>query len=401
MTVHDPSPVEVELAPPVEVGRAGGHFWFSRLLRLEDRRLLCEVTLAEDKGQGEWPAALFLSEDAGATWRRTIDIPACGMGATALEPGHILLQPYELWPLRPGDRRNAGAQGTRMAAGARGEVRIERTPVAFYGFPRDYQDYNRDQLLVLANGTVTPLKDGRLLSTVYGRFVGDSRLSLCSVTSEDRGATWRYQALIAGADVAPGAREGPNEAAIARLADGRLLCVFRVAMRVPYWMSVSADEGAAWATPEPMAGVGSVKPQVLRLDNGLLLLSGGREGLFLWLCCDGEGRDWERLDLGQHHNDHLPPALHFPPEFLGGRARTEPAVSTSYTSLLPLGPDEALLSYDRLANGWGPAPGPHGEYNVVFCVRISVSAHVGAGLRPRRSWVIPPTSRDPHHPRRK
>lgn len=57
---------EIEIGPPSEVGRAQGHFWFSTLHRVEGQDILCEVVLADDKAQGQWPAALHLSRDGGA-----------------------------------------------------------------------------------------------------------------------------------------------------------------------------------------------------------------------------------------------------------------------------------------------------------------------------------------------
>lgn len=35
-----------------------------------------------------------------------------------------------------------------------------------------------------------------------------------------------------------------------------------------------------------------------------------------------------------------------------------------------IGPDEVLLSYDRLGNGWEGAPGPWGPCDTVFVLRV-------------------------------
>jgi len=51
-----------------------------------------------------------------------------------------------------------------------------------------------------------------------------------------------------------------------------------------------------------------------------------------------------------------------------------PAQSTSYTVMVRLGPNEALLCYDRLANGWQGAPGPWGTQDMLFCLRIRARA---------------------------
>ena len=42
--------------------------------------------------------------------------------------------------------------------------------------------------------------------------------------------------------------------------------------------------------------------------------------------------------------------------------------------MIALGPDEVLISYDRLGNGWTGAPGPWGETDAIFCVRLRVTS---------------------------
>lgn len=377
MTCHTFEKVRVEIAPPVEIGRAGGRLWFPNFHRFDAGRILCAPTLSEDKGQGEWPVALFVTEDAGARWRRLRDLPCYGMGSVPQESGRLLMQPYELWPLRPGARREAAGRGTLLSLGAGGDAALERVPVRYLGFPRDIQEYNGNQLLVLANGPLLRLPDGRLHGTLYGKFIGDELYSLWSVVSADNGLTWEYQSTIAPPSAVPVPREGANEADTVLLPDGRLLCLFRVLARTPFWRSLSADLGRTWSAPVMVENAGSVLPRMLRLENDRLLLSGGREGLFLWLCADDEGKQWRRMDLGEHHNAHTPEALRFPPDVIGGGVARSPRAScTFYTALIGLGANEALLCYDRLANGWGAAPGPHGEQNVIFCVRIRVDAQV-------------------------
>jgi hypothetical protein len=137
-----------------------------------------------------------------------------------------------------------------------------------------------------------------------------------------------------------------------------------------YHKNYSADDGATWTQPEPMTGVRAVEPQLVRLGSGVILLSGGRPGLFVWACTDGEGRKWERVSLGEHHNKHVQDgALRYSEAFCEGKGGG-PALSTSYTGMAAVGPDEVLVCYDRLGNDWKGAPGPNGEWDVVFCVRI-------------------------------
>lgn len=357
-------------APPVEVGRAKGHHWFPSLHPIGEQGVLCEVVTTDDKAQGKWPAVLYLSRDRGASWRRAADIDSYGPISIPLGANQTLLMPYELWPLTPGDKRNAQADGTILTGGPNGNLSLATTPVKYLDFPRDLADYNVEELCLLTNGNILPSRDGSLLTTVYGQFAGESKYSNLAVRSDDGGRTWRFLSVVADWRQVPDAREGPDESNTVRLADGRLLCVYRVGSGTDYHKSYSSDEGATWTPPERMEGVFSVEPQLVRLDNGLILLSGGRPGLYLWVCSDGEGKRWERFNLASHHNACRPEeALRYPDAFCAGQ---DSSLSTSYTGMMKVGPNEVLLSYDRLANGWHGAPGPWGQADMVFTVRVQV-----------------------------
>ena len=375
----------LEIGAPVEVGRAEGHFWFSSLHPVHkadaasDRDLasdnvLCEVVLADDKAQGKWPATLCLSRDGGASWKRIRDIESYGPISTPLGPGKILIMPYETGPVSPTDKRNAVADGTIVTLSQDGSLTTERAPVKYLNFPRDLADYYVGELYLLTNGNILPLKDGaagrRLFATVYGHFAGETKDSTWSVTSDDGAFTWKFQAAVANGP-ALGTPEGANESNTARLVDGRLMCVYRTG--ADYYKSYSGDEGATWTPPERMEGVFRVEPQIVRLANGVMLLSGGRQGLFVWACTDGEGKKWDRFNLGEHHNKHVQDkALHYTEAFCKGEG-VDPAQSTSYTGMAAVGPDDVLVCYDRLANGWKGAPGPYGPCDAVFCVRIKAT----------------------------
>lgn len=362
----------VEAGAPAEVGRAPGHFWFSTLHPVEGDDILCLVIITEDKAQGEWPSLLYRSRDGGQSWVKACDIASYSAISTLLAPRKLLLMPYETWPLAPGEKRNARADGTIITCAADGSVTTERTPVRFLDWPRDLVDYNEDELTLHTNGNILPLRDGRLFSTLYGRFVGEELYRCQAATSEDGGMTWRYLAEVGSHEDVPGATEGPDESNTARLKDGRLMCVYRVGSGTDqrYHKSYSADEGATWTKPQKMEDCWSVEPQLVQLDNGLLLLSGGRQGLFVWVCADGEGKRWARFNLAEHHNALVAgEALRYSDDFCAAKG-VDPPQSTSYTGMKAVGPDEALISYDRLANGWGSAPGPWGEHSAVFCVRL-------------------------------
>ncbi|MBI3920594.1 MAG: exo-alpha-sialidase [Armatimonadetes bacterium] len=361
---------KLEIADPVVVGQAKGHFWFSTLHPFDDRNLLCEVVVTADMAQGKWPAKLYLSRDGGSSWNWVRDIDSYGPISTPLGPNRLLMMPYELWALSAKDKRNAQAEGTILTLSQEGSVAAETATVKFLDFPRDLADYHVGELYLLTNGNILRWRDGGLITTIYGRFAGEGKDCNIAMTSQDGGFTWRYHSLVAEGMTMQNAGEGANESNSVRLPDGRLMCVYRVGSSQPYCKSYSADEGATWTIPESMPGVFSVEPQLVRLGKGLILLSGGRPGLYLWVCADKEGKQWERINLAEHHNASLAEASsQYPASFCEGK---DSSLSTSYTGMQKIGPNEALISYDRLTNSWSGAPGPWGKEDMVFTVRVKV-----------------------------
>lgn len=192
--------------------------------------------------------------------------------------------------------------------------------------------------------------------------------------------------------------QGPGENDVELLTDGRLLAVFRVQSCASYWSASSRDGGATWSAPSALP-FGSVRPKLLRLADGRVLLAGGRPGLFLWVSSDAHATRWAPLRVAELHNRllaraHPPrppdPELLFPAEFVraGGSctpwnssAASEAFIqgSSAYTSLLYLGGGRYVLQYDRLANGWSPPmwrgrPGVWGSRDSVFAMSFTLVA---------------------------
>ena len=79
------------------------------------------------------------------------------------------------------------------------------------------------------HGCILPSQDGGLLVPMYGKFEGDILDRTVLMKSMDDGHTWTYLSTIAKVDQPlPGmGDEGFNEPGLARLADGRLICLLR------------------------------------------------------------------------------------------------------------------------------------------------------------------------------
>ena len=146
----------------------------------------------------------------------------------------------------------------------------------------------------------------------------------------------------------------------------------------------SSTEAESWGVPFQLGKtLWAVRPWLLLLGNGVLVLTGGRPGIYLHVSPDGNGETWQTYNLAAEHNRLVPSrgrSLAFPncsvkiPHPAPGNPCT-PEVTTSYTSLLPVGPNSLMVSYDRLSAGWtGPArDGAYGPADTVFTMRVDVS----------------------------
>jgi hypothetical protein len=216
------------------------------------------------------------------------------------------------------------------------------------------------------NGQTLKSRDGRnVLATLYGRFAGTTRYSLVVAESTD-GLAWTIRATVADETCKLAGAEGPCESALARLRDGRILCVFRMHSGMPYGQSYSSDDGVSWTEAEAMDGPNSVQPSLAVLRSGTIVLSGGRPGLYLWISRDRTGKRWDRVDLQANHNGCLPSEPINPP---GGGPGPN---TSSYTEVVALDSRTLLVIYDRVPMGWGPITTDSAETNSVWVVRATI-----------------------------
>jgi len=346
----------LSLSAPVLVARSKGYLWFPTLVRLGNNDLLALMSNYADVHTTTSTCRASWSGNGGLTWSE----PKDGLYSDSqvrLPDGDHLLLPYYLYPRKQG----MGAPYQRIHKGKR-QLEVVKEGVTVTGWPRP--DKSFDVKLGLSgfviNGQTVELKGGGYLATLYGYFKGDNRYSLVAAESQD-GVRWRVRSVVAGADCKLKGSEGPCEAALCRLKDRRLMCVFRLASNVPYGQSWSSDEGQTWTEPVGMAGPFSVQPSLAVRKDGTVVLSGGRPGLFLWINLDGTGKTWQRVDLQAHHNACVPK-----------EPIDKPNHTSSYTEVVAVDNTHLLCIYDRIPHGWERIPKESAQTNSVWVVRIGL-----------------------------
>jgi len=343
--------IQAKVSAPVLVSRGVGYLWFPVLVCLDKDNLVAVMQNRADActDPDKTTALVARSRNGGLHW-------------TEASPGY-----YGQCPLRQADgsylllpfytaRNPEGLIGycQRMVV-SKDDMEWIRTGVKVSGWARPDGDnfQNVGMAGFVFTGQTVDLRDGGYLATMYGYFKGTKRYSLVAVMSND-GRNWKVRSVIADENCKLQGQEGSCEAAVARLEDGRLMCVFRIASGVPYGQCWSSDEGRTWTEPIGMSGPHSVQPSLAVIKNGMVVLSGGRPGIYLWINPDGRGKDWQQIDVMAHHNAY--------------QVKEPVKSTTSYTEVVALDETTLLMIYDRLHV---PCESP--ETNSVWVVRITVS----------------------------
>eukprot|EP00040_Diaphanoeca_grandis_P002453 m.21716 g.21716 ORF g.21716 m.21716 type:complete len:356 (-) comp13512_c0_seq1:401-1468(-) len=235
------------------------------------------------------------------------------------------------------------------------------------------------------SGSVVKLKSsagGGHLTTLYGHGSGvyrkwNERAAVYFVTSNDGGVNWRLISTIPWRPAYGNQSDGPGEPTTARLNDGRLMVVFRSDSTEYYYNAFSNDEGQSWSTPQVMPLAWSVKPRLRLLSNGIVILTGGRPGIFLWVSND-VGATWQRFSITEKHNALVAdPSLKYDDEVTKADGphvpRANPPETSSYTGVAISSDGALIISYDRLANGWSGPPGKWGNCDALFVMRVHIT----------------------------
>ena len=96
------------------------------------------------------------------------------------------------------------------------------------------------------------------------------------------------------------------------------------------------------------------------MNDGSLVLTGGRPGIFAWINRAGDGRDWLQVDLQSHHDENHPQDVIMRADH-----------TTSYTEVVALDEQSVIVMYDRLPHGWSEIPENSPDTNSIWVVKLT------------------------------
>jgi hypothetical protein len=354
--------LRVDLSAPVLVGRGEPGrpvFNFPKIVGLRNGELIAHVEVTAETWEGEQNDVLW-SSDGCLTWGGAARCPIATSARVLLPSGDIILLPYRLYPRQDG----IGGPYCLIPSGKH-EVRFVKDGIVVTGWPREpvtsKQQHEHGQASFVFDGQTVALKDGKYLVTLNGWLdqpgLQDGtfqvwglafKTSVVAAESED-GLHWKIRSVIADEKWKLSGAEGPNEASLCRLKDGRLFSVFRsYGWGLIYGQSWSSDEGQTWTEPVYSTWAWSVDPRLAVVKDGTVVLSGGRPGVLMWFSADGSGKDWQTIDLIDHHNAFHPddPITRYSPA-PGAAFYADAGSSTGYTEVATLDDSHVLCMYDK------------------------------------------------------
>ena len=306
VTVHLSSPVVVA-RKPMALGRnhntdrdlSGSYLWYPQIAKVSNGELVAIIRLAADNIEVDAlsPIGFCWSSDGGLTWSAVKPFNK-GQGYVNFldHHGDLLHLPFILYN---GPRGLSGPLNV-IPRGKR-EVKFIDSGVEVTGWPKQpvlhalTSDLDKKAAVRLNqagfyfNGQSVLCRDGKtFLAALYGTYQGDKRCRIVCAESTD-GRKWKIRSTVVDSSYNLNDQGWSNsENAICRLANGRLMCVFRVE-GLTYAQCFSDDDAQTWSQPVSMSLPGYVEPSLAVMADGTVALSGGRPKLYLWLNNDGNG----------------------------------------------------------------------------------------------------------------
>lgn len=198
---------------------------------------------------------------------------------------------------------------------------------------------------------VIRLRSGRLLANAYGTRQGAAKNLSFIIASDDDGQTWKFLSILADDPQAITA-EGPNEATLCELTDGRLTALYRVGGNDFLQQKFSSDGGLTWSEPTTLKYFpGAAAPYMTRLSDGTIVAISGRPDVYLLIDLTGTAEHFQKVRLYQ-------------------------GSGSSYASVLETAPSELLVLFDE--SNFGSARSPSAFSYIHACryklVKIDNSA---------------------------
>jgi hypothetical protein len=352
-----PDHFTVRVGKTLEITASYNYCWYPTVHRFSTGVIFATMRTSPDdtNPEGEF-SAYCLSKDGGQTWSRrytmgagaNIDaaysqVPLEDGAIWVLGAGYASLEPYP-----PGEKTDFHATLTKFSRNGMEihqirDARIHLAEPAQFAPVEVYATKAKDASSLSAVPAAQPFgaiidgPGGELLNTLYYITERDQRQSrLVLIRSIDHGQTWNEHGIIAAVqpDEKPWpwmGKEGPNEAALVRLSESHLYCIFRTGDGEYLGEAWSYDDGKTW-TPPVSSGFKGVAPHLRLMSNGLLACTFGRPGPVTIMFSADKGKKWAGIT----------------PIFN--------EMSTRYTDVIEVEADKLLVVYDGIPDGWNPIP---------------------------------------------
>lgn len=367
MNVHTPwqvggtytiGPERVEISAPRLVSRSRGYHWFPAMERFADGSLVAIINDYRDDHVEHPTEQLTFSRDSGWTWTPPVRYDHCEQIFVTLESGDLMLLPYHMIALPEG---MGGAY--KVIRQRTHEVETHDAGVIVTGWARGCGTRGSTHFTNFSfHGQSLRARDGRYLATLYGCYEGTTKNTVVLAESTD-GLRWRVISTVAPDTYEHACADGPSESALVRLADGRLMCIYRITSFQPMGASYSDDDGRTWTQPRRIEPY-SVQPSATVMSDGTIWMTAGRAGLFLYHSADKAGETWASLDLMAHHNAHCDERIE------ASAVAWEKNTTSAYTEIIALDDRTLLCMYDRVPAGWAAIPDDMDDTNSIWVVRV-------------------------------